>query len=306
MGIPQAIGGKMRRFIGWICLVGLAGCATSGPKARHSINQDGTLVSTAPQSALDPESNEKANEKKTIVATVREKLPWRRARAPISESTLNLMADYIAKNDLQRVHLEFQTETPGGDWQRLKSNNLVHPAFKYSAGSLGLVESGIIRGSFWGQNRYSPFTDTLHINSDDPVGILSELANAKVLRDQKHPGTYAFISKAPVLSAWNNSKKTSEMIAYARSRSDWELEKSTYRKMYPGIFGGTSVIAAAFVPFYAAPLLDLGVAGAGLALAEWQISLREKEIHLADKKEPESVIQPAAYRAVNDPLVNSK
>jgi hypothetical protein len=72
------------------------------------------------------------------------------------------------------------------------------------------------------------------------------------------------------------------------------------------MFGGTSVVAAAFVPFYAAPLLDLGVAGAGLAIAEWQISIREKEIQLADKKETPQTIQPASYSIPSEPLVNSK
>jgi len=306
MGIARNMGESMHRYLVWIYLISLVGCATPGIRAPKSASQEAVAVEDNGNSQVVSESKSESGENKSIVATLREKLPWRRARVPISESTLNLMADYIAKNDLQRVHLEFRTETSAGDWQRLKSNKMIHPIFRYSAGTVGLVETTLARTAFWGKNRYSPFTDTLHVNSDDPVGILSELANAKVLRDQKHPGTYAFISKTPVLSAWNNSQKTSEMIAYARSKNDWDLEKSTYRKMYPGMFGGTSVVAAAFVPFYAAPLLDLGVAGAGLAIAEWQISIREKEIQLADKKETPQTIQPASYSIPSEPLVNSK
>lgn len=296
----------MRRHLGWFGLIGLMGCATPGPNTPNALTQPGMVGNGSSSCTTTVETLGESGEKKSIVTTWREKLPWRRARVPVSESTLSLMADYIAKNDLQRVHLEFRTETPGGDWQRLKSNNLVHPAFKYSAGSAGLMESIIVRTSFWGRNHYSPFTDTLHVNSDDPVGILSELAYAKVLRDQKHPGPYAFVSKAPLLSAWNNSQKTSEMIAFARSRNDWDLEKSTYRKMYPGMLGGTSIVAAAFVPFYAVPLLDLGVAGAGIAIAEWQITLREKEIQLTGAKELAPTIQPASYIPPPEPLVHSK
>ena len=230
-------------------------------------------------------SEENALSKPGWFQKFKDSLPWNRAKKPISDSTVALIVQYMNQNEMADVHLEFRTETPKEDWQRLKENQQVRPLAKYSLGGIGWVKSYLIRNKFFGINNYDPFTNTLHVNYDNPVGIMRELAEAKLVRQKKFPGLYMVFATLPVTSTISHTEKTNEMIAFAKSKTDWELEKATYRNMYPEMLGGTSFLLKgpalfgfAFLPAYAIPLVKLGGTGVGYAVAEYKIASRQTEI----------------------------
>ena len=216
--------------------------------------------------------------KQTVLERIRSSFPWNQARAPLSPSTLKIMNDYFDENDLKAVNIEFQTETPSDDWKRLQANAAINPLLKYSLGSANWLGYLIIKPSVWGKSYFDPYTNTLHINSNNPIEILAELSHAKIIQRQNYPGLYALGSKLPFIAIWAQKQKTNEMLAYAKSKQDWELEKATYRKMYPSMLNGSSIVGMFFGPFYLRPAISVGGVLAGHTVAEWEIAQRESEI----------------------------
>ena len=221
--------------------------------------------------------------KKTMVQRIRGSFPWNKALEPLSPTTIKIMNDYLEDNELEALNIEFQIETPKNDWDRLEANAAINPLLKYSLGSLDWLSNAITKPSFWGRNYYDPYTNTMHINSNNPIEIMAEMSYAKIIQRQSYPGLYALGSKLPFISFWAQKQKTNEMIAYAKSKQDWELEKATIRKMYPGMLNGSSkdigrVAGLFFGPFYLRPAISVGGVLVGYTIAEWEISQRENEI----------------------------
>ena len=219
----------------------------------------------------------------TVLDRIRSHFPWNKARTPLSPTTIRIMNDYLEDNELEALNIEFQTETPKDDWNRLEANTSINPLLKYSLGSFDWLSNKITKPSFWGRNYYDPYTNTMHINSNNNLEIMAEMSYAKIIQRQSYPGLYALGSKLPFISFWAQKQKTNEMIAYAKLKQDWELEKATIRKMYPGMLNGSSkdigrVAGLFFGPFYLRPAISVGGVLVGYTVAEWEISQRENEI----------------------------
>jgi hypothetical protein len=216
--------------------------------------------------------------KQTVLERIRSSFPWNQARAPLSPTTIRIMNDYLEDNELASLDIEFQIETPKDDWERLQANQSINPLLKYSLGSANWLGYLIIKPSVWGKSYYDPYNNTLHINSNNPIEILEELSQAKIIQRQNYPGLYALGSKIPFIAIWSQKQKTNEMLAYAKSKKDWDLEKETYRKMYPSMLNGSSIVGTFFGPFYLQPAISVGGILAGYTVAEWEISQREVEL----------------------------
>ena len=234
--------------------------------------------------------------KKTMVQRIRGSFPWNKALEPLSPTTIKIMNDYLEDNELEALNIEFQIETPKNDWDRLEANAAINPLIKYSLGSLDWLSNAITKPSFWGRNYYDPYTNTMHINSNNNLEIMAEMSYAKIIQRQSYPGLYALGSKLPFISFWAQKQKTNEMIAYAKLKQDWELEKATIRKMYPGMLNGSSkdigrVAGIFFGPFYLRPAISVGGVLVGYTIAEWEISQRENEItNVAYPQKPENPV----------------
>ncbi len=252
-----------------IMLIAIGGC--SSLRVKESVRKEIQPIAVQ-ESVIESE------EGKTTVEKIRRKLPWNRAREPLSPTNLKILNEFLEKNELELVEVKIQQETPKEDWKKLQENESVNPLIKYSLGSINWVESVVVRPSFWGINRYDPFTNTLHINSNDPVAILEELSTAKIIKSKKNPGAYALASKIPFISIYTQKQKTNEVIAYAKETQDWELEKATYRQMYPKILDGSDMVASLFASFYIGPAITLTGVTIGYAAAEWEIAQREPEV----------------------------
>jgi hypothetical protein len=268
------------RLILVLIMMNLVGCSS-----MRTNNTARTEANTPAPRLLSPEilNSEEIPVKKTMVQRVRDSFPWNKARAPLSPTTIRIMNDYLEDNELEALNIAFQTETPKDDWSRLEANTSINPLIKYSLGSFDWLSNAITKPSFWGRNYYDPYTNTMHINSNNDLEIMAEMSYAKIIQRQNYPGLYALGSKLPFISFWAQKQKTNEMIAYAKLKQDWELEKATIRKMYPGMLNGSSkdigrVAGLFFGPFYLRPAISVGGVLVGYTLAEWEISQRENEI----------------------------
>lgn len=268
------------RLIMVVMMMTLVGCSsmrTNDTARTEAKNQPPRMLSS------DILNSEEIPVKKTMVERIRGSFPWNKAIEPLSPTTIRIMNDYLEDNELEALNIEFQTETPKDDWNRLESNTSINPLLKYSLGSLDWLSNAIIKPSVWGRNYYDPYTNTMHINSNNNIEIMAEMSYAKIIQRQSYPGLYALGSKLPFISIWAQKQKTNEMIAYAKLKQDWELEKATIRKMYPGMLNGSSkdiarVAGIFFGPFYLRPAISVGGVLVGYTIAEWEISQRESEI----------------------------
>jgi hypothetical protein len=268
------------RLILVIIMMILVGCSSMRTKdtARTEANTPAPRLLSS-----DILNEEEIPVNQTVLDRIRSHFPWNKARTPLSSTTIRIMNDYLEDNELEALNIEFQTETPKDDWNRLEANTSINPLLKYPLGSFNWLSNAITKPSFWGRNYYDPYTNTMHINSNNNLEIMAEMSYAKIIQRQSYPGLYALGSKLPFISILVQKQKTNEMIAYAKLKQDWELEKATIRKMYPGMLNGSSkdiarVAGIFFGPFYLRPAISVGGVLVGYTVAEWEISQRENEI----------------------------
>lgn len=219
----------------------------------------------------------------------------------LSQETADKLEAYLQDNELEDVLVRVNQYDPVGEWQRLRENDRVAAPWRYSFGVVGLAAYTILPGRVFGGDLYNPFTNSLYINSDVPAVVLGEAAYAKDVRRRRLPGTYATINEFPVLSLWRHVNAVNDLLGYARETKDWELERETYRVVYPqmGIHaaGGGHTIATLFtaIPIYGIPLVAWGGACVGHAVGQSVIAQRTAEM-----KREESEVELAGHTKLVD------
>ena len=180
----------------------------------------------------------------------------------ISPETAGKLKTYLEKNDLTDVYVFVNHYDPSGQWRRLRENTLISPVWRYSFGVFSMVGYTLFPNRVFGGDHYNPYTNALYLNSDVPAVVLHEAAFAKDVHSRKLSGSYVAINDLPVLSLWHEIRAVNDVLGYARTESDWEVERQTYRVVYPRIgaesFGAagplvTTMVAGPFVPLLVGP-----------------------------------------------------
>lgn len=183
----------------------------------------------------------------------------------VSPETEDALRRYLAANGLDHVKVRINQYAPLDDWRRLPKNTTVGWPYRYTIGALSLVGETLLPGRLFGGDHYNPATATIHLYSDLPSVALHEGAHAKDFARRRHPGTYALVYAIPFGNLWPEAIATGDAIAYAQHHGDAELEKETYRILYPA-YG--SYLGGGPADFVAAPIalpIWLGTVVAGHA-----------------------------------------
>jgi len=194
-----------------------------------------------------------------------------------AESSVDLAARYISENDLADMRIEWKSRDPKTEWERIQDNPHLGPIRRKMLGRLswGLAN---LRWQFpGGGNHYDPFSDTLYLKNDEPIQVLTALARAKAARGSRFPVAGGLVSRAPLLAVGHRVRIASEVQSFARKHNDWDLERDSYRELYPSLLSGSEVAAVAFVPGIAMPIIRLGSLALGIAMAEAAIQARQLE-----------------------------
>ncbi|MFM8707814.1 MAG: hypothetical protein ACKOHK_06960, partial [Planctomycetia bacterium] len=187
----------------------------------------------------------------------------------VSAETEEAIRCYLDDNDLDHVKVAINQYAPLDDWRRLKANKTVGWGYRYTFGALSVVGEAILPGRLFGGDHYNPYTGTIHLYSDVPAIALHEGGHAKDFTRRKLPGTYALASAFPIVSLWPEAIATSDAIAYAEQHRDPDLERESYRILYPAY--GTYVGGALgrFTPAVSFPMYA-GAVVAGHAVGRIQ------------------------------------
>lgn len=161
----------------------------------------------------------------------------------VSAATEDAIRRYLDDNDLDHVKVAINLYDPFDDWRRLRANKTVGWGYRYTFGALSVAKEVILPGRLFGSDHYNPFTCTIHLYSDVPAIALHEGGHAKDFTRRKLPGTYALAAALPVVSLWPEAIATGDAIAYAEQQADAELQRESYRILFPayGTYVGGSL-----------------------------------------------------------------
>lgn len=201
----------------------------------------------------------------------------------LSPETAEKLEDYLDRNDLNDVLVRVNQYDPMGEWRRLRSNKRLAPGWRYTFGTATLVGYTLLPGRVFGGDYYNPFTNSLYVNSDVAAMLITEAAYAKDVHARQLPGTYASFNELPVCTLWRYTLGVNDALGYARAENDWELERETYRTVFPimgtqAALGGHTAASKLWVlPSITVPATMVGGAIVGHGVGQSRIAQRERE-----------------------------
>jgi hypothetical protein len=176
------------------------------------------------------------------------------------------------------VQVEFNYYSPRHRWRRLRENEGVAPGWKYTFGTLNWIGYTIVPGRMLGVTRYDPYSNCLEVNNNRAYESLEEAAEAKLSHRLKYPGLfYSTVGVIPIVDVLPELWSSADIVAYARDRHDWPLEKKAIEGYYVDTALNATSIAFLSPSFLEAIAVQLASGMAG-ELATWaSISSRRAE-----------------------------
>ena len=201
----------------------------------------------------------------------------------LSADSADQLKTYLQENELTDVLVRVNQYDPGGEWSRLRQNSRIAPGWKYTFGTASVIGYTLFPGRVFGGDIYNPFTNSLYVNSDVPAMLIVEAAYAKDIHARALPGTYAAVNEFPVLTLWRHTRAVNDTLGYALKEDNWDLERDTYRTVYPlmgvhAALGGHSAASWAMaMPMITIPISMVGGAAAGHTVGQTTIAYRERQ-----------------------------
>jgi hypothetical protein len=152
----------------------------------------------------------------------------------VSPQTEQKLAEYLARNDLDKVKVRVNQYDPIGEWQRLAQNESVTGSLRYTIGTLSVLGYTLIPGRIVGGDHYNPFTNTISIYSDVSAIALYEGAHAKDYARRQYKGLYAMASIIPYVTGFFHGRRASrDVTGYLELNGTSEEIKEGYRSVLP-------------------------------------------------------------------------
>lgn len=189
----------------------------------------------------------------------------------ISPETEQVLANYLAENQLDEIKVRVNQYRPIDDWKRLTRHKGVAWPWRYTFGAVSVLGETLIPGRLFGGDHYNPYTGTIHLYSDLASVAIHEGAHAKDFARRHYPGTYAAVYIVPLVPLWHERLATNDTLAYFETQPNEAHRREAYHVLYPAygtyVGGGLSYL----YPPWGTPLYYGGVL-AGHAAGRWQTS----------------------------------
>jgi len=178
---------------------------------------------------------------------------WKIDSYKIDEDNEKILAGYLAENNLTDVKIRINEYDPLGEFSRLFKNKKVGWGWRYTVGLLGCAFYTIFPGRVFGGDNYNPYTDTINVYSNHPSVLLHEAGHARDFAEIEHKGSWAFLSIIPGFNLHDEYEASSEALSYAVHNNNKDLEKKSYKILYPAfgtyVGGDSSVFLPSVRPF---------------------------------------------------------
>lgn len=153
----------------------------------------------------------------------------------ISPRTEAVISKYIEQNDLRGVKVRINQFAPVGEMKRIFANHEVGLLYRLIAVPFSLLTSatGRLLAGLIFSDYYDPFSNTVHVFSDDTAIALHELGHAKDFSKQKWKGTYALVRSFPGVNLAQEMVATHEAFDYLELHGSDEDRIRAPRVLYP-------------------------------------------------------------------------
>ena len=200
----------------------------------------------------------------------------------VSDETRDALTKYLEENDLTDVCVRINQYDPKDEWRRLRENRRIAAGWRYTGGVFCHLHYTLFPGRIVGGDWYNPYTNSLYINSDVQALVLHEAAYAKDIHSRNYPGTYSAINHVPLLWLWRQTVCVNDILSYAQTEENWEIEQQTYHVVYPLIGAHTGMSVSPLAPFGFEPVLGLGGALIGHATGRTASAFRAAKLRDSD------------------------
>ena len=158
--------------------------------------------------------------------------------SPQTEQTLKKFLDTYP-DKLGDVKVRLNQWTPVGDMKRLTTNHRIEWYFRIFPG-IPITLFSSLTGRLLGGDHYNPYTNTIHLFSDDPAIALHEAGHAKDFAESAEPGLYAVGRILPPITLHQEQAASETAIEYLEEKKDRKGELHAYSTLYPafGTYGG--------------------------------------------------------------------
>ncbi len=165
----------------------------------------------------------------------------------ISSRTEGVVRDYLVANpDLKEVKVRLNQGALFGDIKSLVKNKKVEWYWRIFPGIPVTIYSSLT-GRLLGGDHYNPFTNTVHLYSDDPAVALHELGHAKDFERNTSKGLYAVGRILPPVALSQEHAATDHAVDYLKQNKDEAGELKAYNTLYPAY--GTYLGSYSGVPY---------------------------------------------------------
>ena len=181
----------------------------------------------------------------------------------VSAETVAATEAYLDYNGLDDVKVRVNQYDPIGEWRRLTQNHHVAAGWRYTLGTIHLIDYTLLPGRLVGGDKYNPYTNSIYIFSDVPEMPMVEAGYAKDVHGRRYPGTYAAVNDLPLANMWHESIATQDVLQYLRDEGSLDDQVSGHHLLSAryGLRAGHS-LGALFGTTIALPL-ELGGAAIG-------------------------------------------
>lgn len=242
----------IRRAVGvWALAFSMTGCASLGSTNSAPQLAASCAVPSGPIQVLRGRPNRLVDGAGWIVGIPSKIALWdRRAdNHQVSPETEERIVNYMRQQGLDSTLVRVNQYDPLGEWRRLAQNKRISAGWRYTFGSLSLIEYTLLPGRIMGEDWYNPFTDTINVYDDIAPLSMAEAAYAKDVRSRTNPGPYSAGQELPVIGIWHETLATREVLDYTKQQGSEAEQDEAYRILYPSYGGTWGASLASFVPY---------------------------------------------------------
>lgn len=210
--------------------------------------------------------------------------------------SVEVVQEYLQANGMGDVQIDVRCYQPSVQWERLKANTDMAPFWKYTGGTMSWLQYKLLPNRVFRTDQYDPYTNTLHINSDNVANALYEAASAKQYRRQRHLGVYAALQNAPLVPLVHMGRAGSDALTFADSNGQYEQLEQLYPQVYSNL--GATTVSQAFnvvpgaseLPFFVSPVAEMtgGLVGEMVGQREVKRHLKDRQPESADDRQADS------------------